>query len=245
MPDFVATWGDPASPTVLLLPGAGGTQWLWTPHATTLEDSHRVVSIDMPAHGVHPEATFSFDRALEDLDRVLEAEGPAVLVGHSLGGHVAAEAAAAHSARVEGLLLAGVAPTSGVLEPYRDRVLSYVLEAAAHSTRIREWLDEQYGLEDDRQVPPEDLETHDEAIAMARGMRAALSRDSLAGLRSYDGPIMLAAGEEQDDAEAAADLAERIGARFRRYEGGHGVPSRQPERFVPIVERFLGRVYDE
>lgn len=97
MLECVRTWGDPESPTVLLLHPAGGTRHSWTPHAERLRDSYHVVAIDLPAHGIHPHDEFSFDRAVEDVGKVLENIGTAVLVGHSQGGYVAMHAAAAHA----------------------------------------------------------------------------------------------------------------------------------------------------
>lgn len=245
MPDHVRAWGDRDSPTVLFLPGAGGTQWLWTPHADLLDDEYRIVSMDMPAHGVHPRSSFSFERAIRDVGEVLNEEGPAVLVGHSLGGRVAMEAAAAHNDRVDGLLVAGVGALPGTLGKSLQFTLSYAVEIAAHSTRIRNWMDEQYGLDDERQEPPETCDAHDEAVATARGMRGSLFRDSLSTLERYDGPAVLAYGEDEKDTEAARELADRVDARVRWYEGGHGAPSRDPEVFTEVVGEFLSTVYDE
>ena len=244
MLDHVKAWGDPESPTVVLLPGAGGTQWLWTPHAELLDDEYRILSMDMPAHGRHPDSSFTFDRAIDDIGVLLDENGPAVLVGHSLGGHVAMEAAAAHENQVDGLLVAGVNSAPGLLAGGRQWVLSCVIEVAAHSTHVRSWMDEQYGLDDDQQVPPDEVETHDEAVATARGMRGALFRDSLSALNSYDGPTLLAYGEDEAGSETVEKLAERVGARLRWYDGEHGLPSREPAVFSEIIEEFLTTVYD-
>ena len=245
MSDHVEAWGDRESPTVIFLPGAGGTQWLWTPHAELLNDEYRVISMDMPAHGAHPRSSFNFERAIRDVSEVLDVEGSAVLVGHSLGGRVAMEAAAAHDERVDGLLVAGVGTPPGTLGKTLQLALSYAVEIGAHSNRIREWMDEQYGLDDERQVPPETRDTHDEAVATAKGMRGTLFRDSLSALNRYDGPTLLAYGEDESSTESARELAERVGARVRWYSGGHGVPSREPEVFSEVVTEFLSTVYDE
>lgn len=245
MPEFTATWGDPESPTVVFLPGAGGTQWLWTPHAEHLEDAYRVVAVDMPAHGVHPDSSFSFDRAIADIGEVLDEEGPAVLVGHSLGARVAMAAASTHENQVDGLLAAGVATSPGLLKSCLHLPLSYAIESAAHVTRIREWMDEQYGLDDERQVPPDSANAHDEAVAMARGIRGGLFRDPLSISEFYDGPTMLTYGKEEVEAATAEQLADRFDARLRWYGGGHGVPSRNHSLFAEVVSEFVDAVYDE
>lgn len=245
MPEFTSTWGDPKSPTVVLLPGGGGTQWLWTPHADLLKDEYRVVALDMPAHGVHPDSSFSFDRAIEDIGEVLDEEESAVLVGHSLGGRVAMEAASVHDGRVDGLLVAGVTTSPGLLKSCLYLPLSFVIESAAHVTRIREWMDEQYGLDNERQVPPDSANTHDEAIATARGIRGGVFRDSLSPSEFYDGPTMFTYGKEEVEVTTAEQLADRFDARLRWYEGGHGVPSRDHSMFAGIVSEFVNAVYDE
>ena len=245
MSEYVKAWGDRESPTVIFLPGAGGTQWLWTPHAELLNDEYRTVSIDMPAHGTHPRSSFNFERAIRDVSDVLDKEGSAVLVGHSLGGRVAMEAAATHDERVDGLLVAGVGTLPGTLGKALQLALSYAVEIGAHSNYLREWMDEQYGIDNERQVPPDTLDTHDEAVATARGMRGALFRDSLSALDRYDGPTLLAYGESENSTESANELAERVGARIRWYSGGHGVPSRKPTVFTEIVSEFLTTVYDD
>ena len=240
--NHVNTWGDPELPNLVLLPGAGGSRWLWTPHAELLADEYRVISIDMPAHGTHPDSSFDIERATQDVGVILEEEGPAVLVGHSLGGHVAMNAASAYAEQIDAVLVAGVGAPPGTVSKIQQLALSYVVEIAAHSTYIREWMDDQYGLDDERQLPPENLDTHDEAIATARGMRGALFQKSVSRLKEYDGPIAFAYGDKETETEAANELAERVGAEVCWYEGGHGTPSRNPERFVEIVETFLTMV---
>lgn len=242
---YVRTWGDPESPTIVFFPGAGGTQWLWTPHAELLANEYRVVAVDMPAHGVHPDASFSVDRAISDVGEVLDEEGSAVLVGHSLGGQIATAAASAHANRIDGLLVAGVSSQAGLLKRSLQLPVSYVIEAAAHSTRIREWMDEQYGLDNERQMPPESANSHDEAVAMARSIRGTRSLDALSTLESYEGPTMLTYGKDEKSRDEAEKIAERAGAQLKWYSGGHGYPSRHPEDFSEIVETFLDEIYAE
>jgi pimeloyl-ACP methyl ester carboxylesterase len=242
MLEYASRWGEQCAPPVVFLPGAGGTRWLWTPHAERLASTYRVVALDMPGHGTHPDASFSFDRAIEDVGDVLAETGSAVLVAHSLGGHVAVEAASAHDDRVDGLFLAGLGEP-GLIKSIFQLPLSYALEAAAHSTRLRGWLDEQYGLDDDQQTPPESADTHDNVVAAARGIRSDFFHDSIATLEGYDGPTILAYGEQETERTTAEALAERVDARIQWYEGGHGVPSRKPDVFVEAVKPFLEEIH--
>lgn len=235
-------WGDPEAPTIVLLAGGGGTRWLWTPHADRLREDYHAVALDLPAHGTHPEASFSVERAIRDVGDILDDCGSAVLVGHSIGGQVAMEAAAAHEDRVEGLVVAGVSGETSRLKAAVFFPLSYLLEAAAHVPPIRAWIDDQWGLDDERQLPPASVDAHDAAIAMARSGRGTLFSDPMSAAAAYDGPTLLTYGTEEMGEDAAEAVADRVDARLRWFDGGHGYPSRQPEGFVALVSQFLGDV---
>lgn len=79
-------------PPMLLLHGAGGNLATMTTLARALRPHHRVITVDLRGHGRSGEGVWTWDAALADLAAVcvqLELERPAV-VGHSLGGMLAA-----------------------------------------------------------------------------------------------------------------------------------------------------------
>jgi pimeloyl-ACP methyl ester carboxylesterase len=85
-------------PDLLFLPGAGQTLVDCDLLAPWLTEHHRVVSMDLRGHGDSGDAAFTWDAALDDIDSVTAALGlnrPAV-VGHSLGGMLAAMHGARH-----------------------------------------------------------------------------------------------------------------------------------------------------
>ncbi len=96
-------------PTIVLVHGLGSDANDWLRTARDLARDHRVVLVDLPGHGVTPMATpFSLEQATLVLDRALEeqaANGPVVLVGHSIGGLVAASEALHAPDRVRALVL--------------------------------------------------------------------------------------------------------------------------------------------
>jgi len=93
---------------VVLLHGLGSRREDWFPTARILARRHRVTLVDLPGHGEAgmPEP-FSLERATIALDRSLAElpEGPVILVGHSLGGLIAASEAIAQPERIRGLVL--------------------------------------------------------------------------------------------------------------------------------------------
>lgn len=107
IPTAVLEGGD--GPPVVLLhgPGESAVNWRWT--IPDLLTTHRVVAPDLPAHGSSGsgDAPLDADRAVAWLGALIERtcpEPPAV-VGHVLGGAVAARFAAQHGDRLRRLVL--------------------------------------------------------------------------------------------------------------------------------------------
>lgn len=118
---------DDGRPTLLLLHGIGDSSASWLPVLDGLAEHHRVISPDLLGHGesAKPRADYSaaaFANGMRDLLNVLEVERVTV-VGHSLGGGVAAQFAYQYPQRVERLVLVAA---GGV-----DREVSPLLRLAA------------------------------------------------------------------------------------------------------------------
>jgi pimeloyl-ACP methyl ester carboxylesterase len=110
-PKRLATYGLGAGPPVVLLHGLGGAASNWVEVAPRLARTHRVVAFDLPGHGGSPPLRGAGVAGFVDaVAGAIEAEGaaPALVVGHSFGGHLAGALAAHHPRLVRGLLL--VAP---------------------------------------------------------------------------------------------------------------------------------------
>ena len=104
-------------PVVLLLHGLAGYAGEWADTAAWLSADYHVVALDSRGHGastrrpkdVSPDAQIADARAV--LDRL--DEGPAVLVGQSLGGVTAMLVAAQHPEVAAGLVMVDAAPGDG------------------------------------------------------------------------------------------------------------------------------------
>ena len=87
-----------SGPPLVLLHGAGTDQSSLQPLVAELLPTHRVVTVDLRGHGRSTAGPWSLTAAVGDVEAVVAAYGlrsPAV-VGHSLGGMVAAAYGAAH-----------------------------------------------------------------------------------------------------------------------------------------------------
>jgi len=118
---------DDPRPTLLLLHGVGDSSESWIPVMDALAVSHRVIAPDLLGHGLSdkPRADYSaaaFANGMRDLMGVLGVER-ATVVGHSLGGGVAAQLAYQYPHKVERLALVAA---GGV-----DREVSPLLRIAA------------------------------------------------------------------------------------------------------------------
>jgi pimeloyl-ACP methyl ester carboxylesterase len=102
-------WGSPEQPGLVLVHGGAAHSGWWDHIAPFFATTHRVVALDMSGHGD------SGWRASYDMptwaDEVLAAAetggiaGPPLVVGHSMGGWVAASVGVRHGDRVDGIAI--------------------------------------------------------------------------------------------------------------------------------------------
>ena len=98
-----------AGPPVILLHSSGEFAALWSRVIPDLVTTHRVVAPDLPGHGASMRVDGELDagRVLGWLGELIDrtCASPPVLVGHGLGGAIAARFAADHGDRVDRLVL--------------------------------------------------------------------------------------------------------------------------------------------
>jgi len=98
-------WSDTTGtggPTIVLLHSAGSDASVWDLVLPALSEKHRVVRVELPGHGTSPMIReVSVKEVARAVDRALDRQKVerALLVGHSYGGWVALEEAAAHPKR--------------------------------------------------------------------------------------------------------------------------------------------------
>jgi pimeloyl-ACP methyl ester carboxylesterase len=104
-------------PAVVFTHGFGRTGDTWIPQMNALAGDHHVVTWDMRGHGRSeaPQGLYTREDALADLGAVVDAAmaaggGPALLVGHSLGGYFSLAYTLGRPETVRGLALLSTGP---------------------------------------------------------------------------------------------------------------------------------------
>jgi pimeloyl-ACP methyl ester carboxylesterase len=249
--------GDPSQRALVLLHGGGANAHWWDHLAPALAENFHVVALDFRGHGDsdHP-AELEVGAFARDLEALLEHLGAQaagarepILMGHSMGGHIALD----HAARSGGVrALVAIEIVRGA--PTRARRVMRLALAVRRSYPTREDAIARY-----RFLPP--------APHASEQLRARIAAHSVAqlpdgrfgfkfdprwfGLPPSPGPplsavrcpTLIVRGAESPllSEEGAADFAAEIpSAQVAVIEaGGHNLHLEQPEAFLAAVQPFL------
>ena len=237
--------GPEEAPTLVFLHGTRVTRAMWDPQVAGLADRFRVVTVDLPGHGVLADMTFRMARAVAIAGSVIERNGGrAIVIGQSLGGYVAMELAAAHPEMVAGLVLCNSTTEPRTVARRAPRAVGvYLVDRVGERYLGR-------GAPVRPDVPlrgPAPRATN--GWLFKGGYRAvvtALRTSFLPRLAGYPGPALLVNGA--DDPLFRRGEREFLAAcsdgRLRVIEGaGHLVNSEQPEAFNAAIVEFAETVF--
>lgn len=244
-------------PTVVLIHGLAASMYSWRRTILPVAQAgFRVIAFDNRGFGFSgkPGRGYGNEAYVGLLFQLLDSLGvrEAVLVGHSMGGAIAAEAALARPARVRGLVLVDAAGLS-VRWPFMLRVAHWPIVGIAFD-RLRGRsatagiLKALYGTPS--HVTGEDIDQYYAPIAepgFAHSLRGVLSQfrfDALQGrLGRLATPTLVIWGtaDRLIPAGVGQTIADQIpGALLVRFPGiGHAVPEEAPEAFNEALLAFL------
>ncbi len=251
----VETTGE-GDPIVLVHAGIADSR-MWVPTIPALAGDHRVVRYDMRGYGrsTIPPHPFAHHDDLAALFEVLQL-GPAVVIGASYGGEVAASFAIEHPELVRGLVL--VNTLAGMRKPSDQlrsgwRAVNEAMDrddvAGAVEIETRMWVDGPH-----REPGNVDPDVRKRVTAMNAAIFARIDEVEAAEERELDPPVVDRLGDiaaptlivvgmlDQPDAIASADtLAAGIpSATLVRIDDAAHLPSMErPEEFNRSVRQFL------
>jgi len=249
--------GGEGAPIVLLHgPGAYGAQWIRTIPA--LVATHRVIAPDLPGHGTSDFFEGGLTRAgvagwLDDLIECTCVETP-TLVGHTLGGAIAALFAAESSRRLERLVLVDtLGLTSFQPAAAFGAALQAYLQSPGAGTHDGLWAQCVFDLERVKHplgeawpwIRAANLEgTRPEGMAALRDWMQTFGTPAIpaATLAAIEVPTVLIWGRhDRATSLAVAEAASRqFGWRLEVIEGAADDPTlEQPEAFITALRRAI------
>ncbi|MER7754583.1 alpha/beta hydrolase [Kitasatospora sp. NPDC097643] len=200
------------STPIVLVHGTRFSAGQWSPQLAALREEFPVAAVDLPGHGVRRGEPWSLTAACAVVAEAVDGlgRGPALVVGHSLGGFVALEFALREPERLRGLVLAGASvDTKGPWAlPYRA-VASLVPRIPA--ARLARWNDRLLRRLYPPQVVAETIRTGYGFEALPAAWASVLGRFDAGALRRVAAPVLILNGEK--------DTAFRSGE--RAYAAAH------------------------
>ncbi len=243
------TKGDP----IVLLHACALSRHMWEFQAEALRGAHHVVAPDMRGHGSSDVPSFvtSIERMAADVRALVESleMGPAILVGHGMGGYVALQYARDYPDDVRALVLTNARTRPDSKEDVAQRYrLACLLREQGPGALADEMLPKLLSKEA-RGASPEVVADVRRVIetTSAAGIASALSAlasppDWSAILPEISAPTLVVAGGADERAVAdARETSEAIpGARLSVVEGsGSLVNLEKPDAFLETIKEFL------
>jgi len=233
-----------SGPAMVFIHGWCCNRTYFAPQYEHFSKRHRVITVDLRGHGESdaPEGEYSMPAFADEVAWMLGELGvtSAVIVGHSMGGTVAAALAARHPGLVKG----AIAVDSGIVssEGFRTRS-GPILEGLGGSDHVafaRQVVAGMFKPEDSPDLRERIL---GEMSAAPQHVMVACMRANAETFPETIGTIeqplmMIAAGHFPFDSGAVRDFAPRL--RYAQTVGsGHFNQLEVPEQVNAIIERFL------
>ena len=256
-PYFIQDTGPRDAPTLVLLHGFGASLQTWDAWSQALETQWRVVRIDLPAFGLTGPAVnndYSDEADVARLLALLDHLGlqRVAVGGHSMGGRIAWNFAAAHPERVSHLVL--VAP-DGFPDPRSTTEFTYqvspwlgLMKLSLPAWALKMGVAPAYG--DEKLLTADTMRRYQDMMrapgvrtALIERMRQSRNSDPLPRLQSLKMPILLVWGDKDAfiPISNAQDYLNAIPHAVLATIplAGHVVHEEAPQPSVQAVKAFL------
>lgn len=229
--------------SLLLVHGVGGRPQSWRRVLDRLDPALRRNAI---AADVRPEP----GQALDDIARDLLDSHPGshVIVGHSLGGMLAVEAALIDRWRVLGMVLVSGIPGTNASVAAHNEALAADIEARGIRTVANEFADRLFAPGRPQRNPElktDFVDTMAEcgAPAVCAALRAIARWDAADRLTALNCPAEVITGDAEPDIDRQRKLATLLRAPFSLLDDtGHLAPLESPDCVVGAIERVMSRI---
>lgn len=249
--------GDAAGPPMVIVHGLFGRRRNWQAIQKQLARTHRVIAADLRNHGDSPwNDTMTYPAMAEDLVALIKGldAGPAILVGHSMGGKASMQLALDHPELLAALVVIDIAPVpynndySGYISAMRNIPLSKLERRSDAEAYLTDEIDER-GI---RNFLLQNLEQTDDGFAwkvnldaISKSMPTILDFPDMAG-KQYDGRALFIAGAHSDyvkreDRDVIASLFPRA-RHLKIKDAGHWVHAEKPAEIVSTLEQVSANV---
>lgn len=232
--------GDASS--VIFLHGGVINRHMWLPVMEELSEAYDCIAVDLPGHGALRDTSFTMDLARQRVLSVMDelALSRASMVGLSLGGYVALDAAAAQPARVDGLVISGATVVYTGWDAMSTRLFGLIFPLVAR--RAEKAFSEKLQADFDPRHTKEILETGLSMRGGGQALRRLPGVDFGARLRDIAMPIVIANGERDDPNRASEDhfIGMHPDAKVMMIEdAGHACAIQQPVAFAGAVRALM------
>jgi pimeloyl-ACP methyl ester carboxylesterase len=248
---------------IILIHGISSSWHAWLENIPHLSRTHRVIALNLPGFGGCPVPSWPVDmeaygRLIHDFCEKIGVERGAAVVGNSLGGLIATEAALVDPTRFDRLVLVSAA---GLINTWRARERGVATALAwrmfsGHVGRLTTVLVRRPGtrylsfravIHSPNQIRPELLWEQMNSGALCPGfsdaLRTAIEYDARHRLKEIEVPTLLVWGANDLVVPVAAGRSyqRRIpGARLEVFEDtGHMPHLERPARFNALLDEFL------
>ncbi len=242
---------------ILILHGLFGRKRNWQAIQKRLADDARIISADMRNHGDSPwDDDMSYTAMADDLAGLIQDidAGPAVVVGHSMGGKAAMTLALGNPDLLKGLMVIDIAPVpyEHSYQPYIDAMRRVPLRDLERRAQAEQYLAEAIADPGVRAFLLQNLGQDDDGLkwqvnldAIERGLPVILDFPADSG-DPYEGPALFLRGGNSDFVEDAhVPLIENLFPMAEHADipgAGHWVHAEKPEEVIRAIRGFSERV---
>ncbi|MEX2311930.1 MAG: alpha/beta fold hydrolase [Rhodospirillales bacterium] len=239
---------------VLILHGLFGHKRNWQTIQKRLADDARIVNVDLRNHGDSPwDDVMTYPAMAEDIAGLIDTlgSGPAIVVGHSMGGKAAMTLALTDPERVRGLMVIDIAPVTydHEYQPYIDAMRHVPLAELERRSEAEKYMQDVIPDASVRAFLLQNLGQTDQGFVWQFNLDAI--QDHLPDILDfpdntkgpYEGPALFLRGGKSDfvldQHHARIDSLFPMATHDTIAGAGHWVHAEEPDQMIRHIRNFI------